>query len=336
MVDNGKQNRFRKLLKDVKEREKENGKTFRDILKDLADSSSLHGIPRIVASRQTTVKVLWSLLFIATCSLLGYQLLGLYNNYYSYPIQTVVKLDSSAIKFPAISLCNMNPVKYSELIQIDSLNFILNENTHQANSTEPTTSLPDGDYNYDYFDDQNDWDSSVNTDRYLDQQLSGNVGEWTKRVNKFKVIHRGLDLELRTKAGHQLKEFIFSVDYAGTEVNVSRLQHFTSPIYGNCFTLSSRQFISLKSGPANGITITLNLETDEYVEQLSTGYGARLVLHEPGTYPLPYDEGITLSPGTETNLGLKMVRISRLGQPYGICTAGDEFQRQYKKRYSVA
>jgi hypothetical protein len=54
--------------------------------------------------------------------------------------------------------------------------------------------MPDGDYNYDYFDDQNDWDSSVNTDRYLDQQLSGNVGEWTKRVNKFKVIHRGLDL----------------------------------------------------------------------------------------------------------------------------------------------
>jgi hypothetical protein len=53
------------------------------------------------------------------------------------------------------------------------------------------------------------------------------------------------------------------------------------------------------------------LETDEYVEQLSTGYGARLVLHEPGTYPLPYDEGITLSPGTETNLGLKMVFINK-------------------------
>ena len=57
--------------------------------------------------------------------------------------------------------------------------------------------------------------------------------------------------------------------------------------------------------------MTLNLEIDEYVSSFSTGYGIRLVLHEPGTYPLPTDEGITLGPGTETNIGLKMVKIHK-------------------------
>jgi hypothetical protein len=61
--------------------------------------------------------------------------------------------------------------------------------------------MPDGDYNYNYnyynynyYDDQNDWDSSVNTDSYLEQQLRANVDDWTKRVNKFEAIYRGLDL----------------------------------------------------------------------------------------------------------------------------------------------
>jgi len=53
--------------------------------------------------------------------------------------------------------------------------------------------------------------------------------------------------------------------------------------------------------------MTLNLELDEYVSNFTTAYGIRVVFHEPGTYPLPYQQGITLSPGTETSIGLRMV-----------------------------
>lgn len=54
------------------------------------------------------------------------------------------------------------------------------------------------------------------------------------------------------------------------------------------------------------------LEKHEYIQNLTTGYGIRLVFHEPGSYPLPFQEGITLSPGTETNIGLKMVSVEIL------------------------
>ena len=56
-----------------------------------------------------------------------------------------------------------------------------------------------------------------------------------------------------------------------------------------------------------GIKLTLNLEVDEYVKNFASGYGVRVVIHEPGTFPLPAEEGMTLSPGYETSIGLKAV-----------------------------
>lgn len=59
----------------------------------------------------------------------------------------------------------------------------------------------------------------------------------------------------------------------------------------------------------SGIKLTLYLEVDEYIENFSSGYGVRIVFHEPGTFPMPAEEGLTLSPGYETNIGLRAVSI---------------------------
>jgi len=53
----------------------------------------------------------------------------------------------------------------------------------------------------------------------------------------------------------------------------------------------------------------MNLQRDEYVSNFASGYGVRIVFHEPGTFPLPSSEGITLSPGTDNNVALKTVSI---------------------------
>ena len=59
--------------------------------------------------------------------------------------------------------------------------------------------------------------------------------------------------------------------------------------------------------------MTLNLEMDEYIKNFASGYGIRVVFHDPGTYPLPAEEGMTLSPGYETSIGLRMVSSAILG-----------------------
>lgn len=55
----------------------------------------------------------------------------------------------------------------------------------------------------------------------------------------------------------------------------------------------------------------MNLEVPEYITTFMTGYGARLVIHEPNSVVFPQSEGITISPGFETSIGLRMASISR-------------------------
>ncbi|XP_060588552.1 degenerin unc-8-like [Ruditapes philippinarum] len=481
------------MFKSENHGEKVEKKTFKEILTDLVEGSSLHGIPKIISSRQLAVKALWCLLFLATFSVLVIQLSGLFKTYYSHPIQTTVSLEFNSITFPAISICNMNPVRNSKLSNANALQNILNaasstgrkkrsidddvvtvldeeqslnneakaKNTNKPNINveryspnyiqptpvlemksseehidrlfygpldesmyyqessisylsssesrpEPTfpfkgvrrrkrfvdpssllssqpVSLPssvlpsvpllssavnslvssvlpstttessgtssdwldewtawysaNGYYASSYYDngyDTDSWSDWSDPNAYIFSQLSSKKDIWDERVEQFQNVFKNESLNLRQQMGHQKEDMIMSASFAGSLENISYFQNFSSSKYGNCFTVSSPRYVAWRSGPSHGIKMTLNLEIDEYVSNFSTGYGVRLLLHEPGTYPLPTDEGITLGPGTETNIGLKMVRISRLGKPYSNCVKGVDFAKLYKKKYSVS
>jgi len=51
----------------------------------------------------------------------------------------------------------------------------------------------------------------------------------------------------------------------------------------------------------------LYLEATEYVKGVSTGFGARVQIHEPNSYPFPSDEGFHVPASMETSIGIKMV-----------------------------
>ena len=110
---------------------------------------------------------------------------------------------------------------------------------------------------------------------------------------------------------------------------------FSTAEYGNCFTLDVDWIKATGSGLRNGVRLVLNVERQEYFDDSSSGYGVRMVVHEKGTMPLPQNEGLTLSTEYETNIGLRMVRINRLGGKYGSCTDGADFLKKYHLNYTV-
>lgn len=61
-----------------------------------------------------------------------------------------------------------------------------------------------------------------------------------------------------------------------------------------------------------GMVLTINLENHEAIEDLTEGYGMRMVIHEPKSFPLPLEEGLTVSGGYETSIGLKMVNRDKI------------------------
>ncbi|KAK7099617.1 hypothetical protein V1264_022704 [Littorina saxatilis] len=125
--------------------------------------------------------------------------------------------------------------------------------------------------------------------------------------------------ETRMMAGHQREDFIVNCSLFGRTCSFLNITPFLSKDYGNCYTIVNHDVKASQTGPATALDLTLNLESEEFVTSFKTGYGLRVVLHEEGTRAFPSSEGFTVSSGAETNIGVKLTQITRMGGQYGDC-----------------
>ncbi|KAL5016079.1 hypothetical protein ScPMuIL_005668 [Solemya velum] len=192
----------------------------------------------------------------------------------------------------------------------------------------------------DYGSDYSDWASQYSDywDYYYDdykEEEKAPKDKWEARVDDFKEAFANSSREVREELGHQIEDMLMYCAFAGRLCSKEDFSNFISTDYGNCYTLEKPFYSSRISGPRHGLALTLNIEPEEYVTNFATGYGIRLVLHEPGTYPFPLEEGLTMSTGYETSIGLRMIQIRRKGLPYGDCEDGVHFKKSYKIDYTM-
>ena len=57
-----------------------------------------------------------------------------------------------------------------------------------------------------------------------------------------------------------------------------------------------------------GMVLKIFLQNEEYLKGITNGYGIRLTIHHPSTFPYPHDEGIFIPAAMETSIGLKLVK----------------------------
>ncbi|XP_060606460.1 degenerin mec-10-like [Ruditapes philippinarum] len=287
------------------------------LLKELGETSSLHGIPKIVSSRQIVVKALWCLLLLGTMTAFAIQLHGLFEEFYSFPTKTSVRLDFKPLAFPALTFCNMNPIRFSQIAKYENIKKVIVGKTF-------------ADYK-EYF----DYESLENYDENILQDHSHARDTFHAWKSRFLTEYRKLSAENKSNAGHQRKDFIHSAVFSGHRMKLSIFEEMQSHLYGNCYTLDEDKLIARGSGHKNSLYIVFNIETAEYLHDITSAYGVRMVLHERGTFPLPEDEGLTLSSQFETHIGLRLTRVVRLGGKFGDCTDGHEFKMKYKIEYTV-
>ncbi|XP_041359965.1 amiloride-sensitive sodium channel subunit beta-like [Gigantopelta aegis] len=134
--------------------------------------------------------------------------------------------------------------------------------------------------------------------------------------------------------GHQLEKMLMECTLNNKACYAQNFTQFYSVKHGNCFTLNPSGFRASKSGPGAGLDMTLDIQTEEYIETFATGYGVKVVIHENGTLPFPGTEGVMLSAGAESHVILKLINIQRLSGKYGVCNVSDEFKRLYGIQYS--
>ncbi|KAL5007108.1 hypothetical protein ScPMuIL_015914 [Solemya velum] len=309
-------------------------------LRTLIDNSALHGLPRVFLFRRWIQKVLWLCLFTAVFVLLVMQLNDLYIVFSAKPIKTTISLTyQPRMKFPAITICNLNPIRISKVDEsvsptlFDLVNTVTKPPRVRAKRETSNDSSAFWGDNPSILSEQN-----VNSDEETDDDFqkigSMPLDTWYQLKQQIILEYASLPVTGRQEVGHQRAQLIPYCTVAGKECLNTSYSLLMTNLYGNCYTIQSSAYRAADSGPVYGISMTINLENHEFIEKYRRGYGARMVIHDQDSVPLPEENGITLSAGYETTIGLKMLKLERLGEPYGSCQDVKAFEKTFGLKYT--
>ncbi|KAL5007157.1 hypothetical protein ScPMuIL_015963 [Solemya velum] len=305
---------------------------LKERLAHLADTTTLHGVPRIVSSTRWYRKLIWLILVLTVVCYLIVQLTDLYKVFMKNPIKTSIRMKyQPTMSFPAVTLCNVNPIRKSKLKDFENA---LSNYTGESYPAEIYNGTMDhGDDYYDYYDEDFEDVHSEYQSEELKLMKPKPFDKWHTLQRQLIFNMSKMSWSQRDSVGHQYENLIVGCTVAGREC-IGDVGVMSTSTYGNCFTLESPTYKTKASGPLFGISVTLNLENFEFIDDFRRGNGARLVIHQPGTMPMPDQEGITLSAGYETTISLNKIRKRRLGPPHGVCDDAKEFKTKYKMQYT--
>jgi len=85
---------------------------------DFANSTSLHGVPRIINARSLVYRCFWSIICFSAFMVFAWSASNLLSQYYSYPKKVNVEVVQRPVPFPAVSVCNMD---HLDMLVVDEL-----------------------------------------------------------------------------------------------------------------------------------------------------------------------------------------------------------------------
>ncbi|XP_070542970.1 amiloride-sensitive sodium channel subunit gamma-like [Ptychodera flava] len=147
--------------------------------------------------------------------------------------------------------------------------------------------------------------------------------------------------EVRARVGHQNDGLIKECVFNGFNCTSKDFIPVMNPRYGNCYSFNTgangtdiRR--TSKPGPSTGLELTLFIEQTEYIPVITQNAGAVVLVHPPDNVPFPEEQGLELSPGFSTSLGVRLSTINRLGGKYSDCFMAGEVPLLYEGyNYSV-
>ncbi|XP_035224630.1 degenerin-like protein asic-2 [Stegodyphus dumicola] len=277
--------------------------TLKGVTTILLKKSSVYALNQIGNSKTWTRKLFWSFIMMVGLFGCGSQIFRYLNAFFKYPV--VVNIDSLSEfsqVFPGVTLCNFNTVRKSYIpCLIKQLNYEdCNVTTFTNESYDEIT------YNF---------------------SQPSCFGEDSKQLNPedlesaaFYALYSRLNEATRQHYGHQAETFIRSCSFMTETCSYKDFSLYLHPFYGNCFTFNSANQTkpSLNTsfiGPNGALDLEMDLETEEYF-RITKAEGARIFIHDPYHGPNPEKDGLYISPGFQTAIGVSLVSFHRLRHPY--------------------
>ena len=91
-------------------------------VKNFLETTSVKGVPRMMKSRSTILRLLWGLSVLLGAFIAGYFLVKLFMLYFSRKVTMAIKEERrEEIVFPSLTLCNLNPIANTEVNMNDMI-----------------------------------------------------------------------------------------------------------------------------------------------------------------------------------------------------------------------
>ncbi|XP_038629974.1 amiloride-sensitive sodium channel subunit alpha-like [Scyliorhinus canicula] len=100
--------------------------SYREILQFFCSNTTIHGAVRLICSERNRMKTgFWAALLAITMGVMYWQFGLIFGQYGLYPVSIALTVDSRTLKFPAVTICTLNPYRYKnvqeDLCELDRL-----------------------------------------------------------------------------------------------------------------------------------------------------------------------------------------------------------------------
>ncbi|XP_075697057.1 epithelial sodium channel subunit delta [Rhinoderma darwinii] len=103
--------------------------SFTELFEFFCDNTTIHGTIRLNCSRRNKMKTgFWVVLFFCSFGMMYWQFGDTIHQYWSYPTNIAILLDSKKNIFPAVTVCNLNPYRFGQVNEyLDQLDHMAEE-----------------------------------------------------------------------------------------------------------------------------------------------------------------------------------------------------------------
>ncbi|RNA13947.1 acid-sensing ion channel 4 [Brachionus plicatilis] len=254
-------------------------------LKEIVESSTIHGMPNILRTKSNVIRIFWILIFLASFSYCIYSVILIIIKYLQYNV--IVKMEivqSFNSEFPAVTFCNVNPLDFSIDENLKNVSQFLNESFLYSN-----------DFN------------SKSCDTLMTNLL----------VNELPNL-KGFTLDKLLISCQYDRKPCNPNNFCP-----QRSHYFRNCFTFNYGKNSTGQSIptenSKRPGMINGLQLKLFIGAPEYQPCWEHRFGALIVVHNRTSPPLFAEEGLFIQAGAETNFILNKVVINKMTSPFSNC-----------------
>ena len=256
-----------------------------------SSSSTSHGIPNIFKTSQLYLKIVWIICFLASSGYCFSLIISYITTFLEYGVTvSTIKVIETPINFPAVTICNLNP------FYANRSSWFIQEVLNNSNLIDTNSLLSNG-------------ASAMSVVKIILEKL------------KIEASSNPTYTSNRVSLGFYIEDMLVSCSYSDSNCSTSDFSFFQSYDYGNCYTFngnSSSIKTTSSAGPGNSFEIEL-FSGDPNNELLIYNRGFYVVVHNQSYSPLMDNEGVYVSIGRETNIGIDRSLYSRQKSPYSNC-----------------